>query len=522
MNPNSAAEGECGIVAGVQYPVGRRLPGSLHSVSCSLPTMKDVMGYEEKRPETLERVCVGYPRFLPHPLLGELAREVCRRHGRPEGPLALIPSCTALPALLEFCGLGADEVTCFELPTGAVAVALPLPEDRHRDRVRAFLQHTGWSVSSRQAEDILIAFGVLGERQPEERYLGPDPAGEAVRLWAEFAGHRELKEGIILTGSGMSAFFSAFRAVSDLQASHGRRIWVQLGWLYLDTAEILGKWADPAHPPRRFHRVGDLEEFERFLGEAGNQVAGLVTEAPSNPLLTTPDLRKLRELADRYGFILVLDPSMASAGNVDVLPFADLLTNSLTKYTGGRGDVLAGLVLVNPRSPHAPELSQRLRAQAIPPYEADLRRLVVQVAEASALTAELNTNARQVCAFLETHPAIAAVHHPLGEESRAAFEATLRPGGGPGGVFSFTLKAGFTTFYDALRLPKGPSFGVRFSLLCPFLYLAHYSLVSRPEGRAYLRSQGLEPDLIRFSTGRENPDTICGLLEEALERAQRP
>jgi cystathionine gamma-synthase len=64
-----------------------------------------------------------------------------------------------------------------------------------------------------------------------------------------------------------------------------------------------------------------------------------------------------------------------------------------------------------------------------------------------------------------------------------------------------------------MRLVKGPSFGVRFSLACPFLYLAHYDLVSTGQGRRQLRGHGLEPDLVRLSVGAEPLEAI----QEAIE-----
>src|SRR6185295_8514262 len=54
-------------------PLGQRIPASPHAVSCSLPTMRDVRGYEEKDPETMRQVASGYPRFVVHPFTRQLA-----------------------------------------------------------------------------------------------------------------------------------------------------------------------------------------------------------------------------------------------------------------------------------------------------------------------------------------------------------------------------------------------------------------------------------------------------------------
>jgi cystathionine gamma-synthase len=72
-------------------------------------------------------------------------------------------------------------------------------------------------------------------------------------------------------------------------------------------------------------------------------------------------------------------------------------------------------------------------------------------------------------------------------------------------------------FYDRLRLPKGPSFGMRTTLICPFMYLAHYDLVTSAQGRAQLEANGLDPELLRLCVGTEPVEEIIGALREALE-----
>ena len=55
------------------------------------------------------------------------------------------------------------------------------------------------------------------------------------------------------------------------------------------------------------------------------------------------------------------------------------------------------------------------------------------------------------------------------------------------------------------------------TLVCPFLYLAHYDLVTTPAGRAELAASGLDPDLVRLCVGVEPVEDILGALAEALE-----
>jgi cystathionine gamma-synthase len=54
------------------------------------------------------------------------------------------------------------------------------------------------------------------------------------------------------------------------------------------------------------------------------------------------------------------------------------------------------------------------------------------------------------------------------------------------------------------------------TLICPFMYLAHYDLVTSEAGRAQLRVNGIDPELLRLSVGTEPVDEIIGALAEAL------
>jgi cystathionine gamma-synthase len=54
------------------------------------------------------------------------------------------------------------------------------------------------------------------------------------------------------------------------------------------------------------------------------------------------------------------------------------------------------------------------------------------------------------------------------------------------------------------------------TLICPFMYLAHYDLVTTPTGRAELAQSGLDPDLLRLCVGTEPAEDIIAALDEAL------
>ena len=68
----------------------------------------------------------------------------------------------------------------------------------------------------------------------------------------------------------------------------------------------------------------------------------LTTEIPSNPLLRTADLPRLRKLADKYDFLLMVDETIGNFVNVEVLPYADIVVSSLSKIFSGDANVMGG------------------------------------------------------------------------------------------------------------------------------------------------------------------------------------
>jgi cystathionine gamma-synthase len=317
--------------------------------------------------------------------------------------------------------------------------------------------------------------------------------------------------------TGMNAVHAAFRAVSELQAARGRTIWVQLGWLYLDTIAILKTLTpDAVRDHLCLSDVADLAAVERAFALHGSRIAAIVTEVPTNPLIQTADVAAVTALARRHGALVVLDPTMASPFNLDVLGHADVVVNSLTKFAASEGDVIAGAVVINPAAADADALRAGVAQHVEPVYPRDLARLAAEIAGYEALVARINQTTPRVAAFLEAHPGVGDVFWSLRAGTRDHYLSLARTPESVGAVVSFTVKMPIERFYDRVGIPKGPSFGMANSLLCPYLYLAHYDLVSTEAGRAELRAHGLDPALIRLSIGLESPETIIAALDAAL------
>ena len=72
------------------------------------------------------------------------------------------------------------------------------------------------------------------------------------------------------------------------------------------------------------------------------RILALFCEFPGNPLLRSPDLVKIRQLADKHGFIVVVDETIGNFINVEVMTYADIVVSSLTKIFSGESNVMGG------------------------------------------------------------------------------------------------------------------------------------------------------------------------------------
>ncbi|MDP2137810.1 MAG: PLP-dependent transferase, partial [Candidatus Didemnitutus sp.] len=249
----------------------------------------------------------------------------------------------------------------------------------------------------------------------------------------------------------------------------------------------------------------------------GSRLAGLVTEAPTNPLLQCADLAAVATLARRHGVRVICDPSIASPLNVNVLPHADIVACSLTKYVSHEGDVMAGMAVVNSAGTDAAQLEALLPTFIDVPYARDLARLAAEISSAEEVVERINENTPQVVAFLQQHPAIDRVWWSLQSATVGNYRQIACTPDAVGAVVSFTLQGPLTSFYDRVALPKGPSFGMATTLLCPYLYLAHYDLLPHRSTSTELADAGIPPELIRLSVGAEPAAEIIAALAAALD-----
>ena len=471
--------------------LGRPIPESPHAVSVALPRWEDVVGYEEGRPEVIGRLAGGYPRFVIHPLVKTLAE---RLGGR--APCLPFPSSRAAQMCANFIRRSSGERVEIVAAHGLHGVRT---SEVGAPFLKAFWQHTGMIVSSRQAE------AVLAGRAREKD-------GAAVRhsLRQQLAGFYDCApDDVFLTPSGMAAQFAALQTVTRRRPGQPT---AQLGFPYVDNLKLQEKLGGGGI---LLHDLYRLDGEVRDLLER-QSLAACFCEIPGNPLLGSADVRKITPLLRAHRVPLVVDDVVATPCNVDLNPYADLVATSLTKYLVGTGDAMGGALIVNPRSPLYGELKPLVQAR----HEELLWGEDAAILEANARTfpervRQHNANGLEIAERLRRHPRVERVWYPKWEY-REAYDAVRRPDGGYGSLITFLpaqAEARSARVYDALAVCKGPSLGTMFTLACPFTLLAHYGELDWAE------SCGVSRYLIRISVGLEHPDDLWRRLDTALALA---
>jgi cystathionine gamma-synthase len=477
----------------IDLPLGRAIPPSPHAISVSLPRWSDVIGYEESDPAILAAIASGYPRFVLHPAVRDLNRQIEVRFATP-GERALVwPSASAAERCIAHLARH-GHAGRMVLHEDLVAVLFPgeaLPIARQS------WQHAGEIVSSRRA---LAALEGRGDH----------PAAPAIKE----ALKQRLSEisgipapCVHLFPTGMAALHRALRLI---QAPRPGLPTVQFGFPYVDTLKLQERMGTGTHFFPMGHRE-DLDALERLL--TSGQVSGVFTEVPTNPLMQTVDLPRLSRMTRQAGVPLVVDDSAATFYNLDLRRFADVLVSSLTKHLAGHGEAMGGCLLLNPDSPHFEAMTRILATEPEDLLWGEDAEALLHGSETfSARMPVINRNAETLAKALVAHPAVARVFHPSLDEG-SAYRTLMRPGGGFGGMLSIVLNepARLTPgFYDRLEAAKGPSFGMRSTLVCPYTLLAHYPELDWAE------RSGVSRELIRISVGLEAIEILIDRFTRAL------
>ena len=482
MSPRDLLSEPCWQGADLGHP----LPDATHAVSMALPRWQDVIAYEEQDPSCREALQTIYPRFGLHPLLQTLS-----------GQLA-IDGLTAWPYATEAAARAAEAHCRRKAPQAHTQLTSSGPlVALHTDasaspHAKAFWQHTGLGASSRQAA---VALGL--EQSPSAEDAEAARTSIRQRLAAI---HGIEAERISLHPAGMAGLHAALTAIQQFRP---QRPTLQLGFPYVDVLK---------QPQVVFHggellQPQTLTEVEAALDQ--HQPAAVIVELPSNPLLRCVDLPAVSEMAHSRGIPVIADDTIGTGINLNALPYADLIFTSLTKSFAGRGDVMAGSLLVSPHSRWSTQLLQAITTPA-PLGDGDAIALEQASRDVNERVPQLDRHCLQLAQHLDQHPAVRQVLHP---KDCVNFRGLMRPNAGYGCLLSFVLKDATRTqrVFDALRVSKGPSLGTHFTLACPYTQLAHYDELD------WAADCGVPAHLLRVSVGLEDPNELWQRFAMALE-----
>lgn len=277
-----------------------------------------------------------------------------------------------------------------------------------------------------------------------------------------------------------------------------------------------------------------MDQVEEYLDahyKDGRTVSYAFLEFPSNPILVSADLNRLRRIADRYAFPLVVDDTVGSFCNIDVLPVADLLITSCTKSFSGYADVMCGSVVLNPLSCfYEPFLRRAFKDNFRNEFSpGDAETLLANSEDYLPRSTVLNHNAAVLAAYLSAQASgdpdspIKQVLYPTTSDTRHTYESFMRhttPDFTPG--YGCLLSVDFKTmeaaraFYDDLQVHCGPHLGGHRTLAMPFNAAIFGADPAQVE---YHAAYGAGPGQVRISVGLEDEGEILGTVGEALGRA---
>ncbi|MGB5792872.1 PLP-dependent transferase [Poseidonibacter sp.] len=480
-------------------PCGETLPqNNIHAVSVSMPHLQNVIDYEEQTPEILEKITSAYPRFVLHPYLKKLALYIKDKYSICDDYEVVLLSSQKAVELISDKYFIHNKVEVNE----TFGVILVQKGTSQLQKVLMYIQHVGCNLSSRFAEQYLFDLGLLDCLHKEE-VEDKDKAKDIIIDTLANA-YNQPKENVCLAPSGMNAIYSIVRGLNSIQSHNGRTILVQFGWLYLDTMNIVNHHYTQS---KVFPDILNLDLLEDYLKIDGNKVSAIITEVPTNPLLKTVDIKRLRALCDEYNIPLVIDTTFATPFNLNLEDYADIFVESLTKFACGNADVLMGAIILNKKH-NLSHMSVEFFKHCDPVYIKDMQRLAYEIKGYKTRVKKISSNTKKLVEYFKTSPYIKHIYYCLNDENKDNYSQTMRDDNSLTGIISVTFNKDFKEVYDNLNFAKGPSLGTEFTLLMPYTYLAHWDLVISEVGNKFLEKIGLPIDLLRISVGTEDIEDI--------------
>src|SRR5438128_11902510 len=239
-------------------------------------------------------------------------------------------------------------------------------------------------------------------------------------------------ESALLTASGMAAITSTVLTL----VNRGDHIVAQTNH-YGGTYSLLNNLLPRFGVESTQVDQRDTAAFERALK---TNTKLIIAESPSNPVMRLTDLRAVAKLAKARGIVTLMDGTFATPLNQRPLEMGlDLVFHSATKYFGGHSDLIAGVIMGSASLVEKAWNTSIILGGVLAPFDAWL--LLRGVRTLALRVRQQNDNALALARFLETQPAVKAVHYP-GLESHSQHELASRQMSGFGGMLSFALKGG--------------------------------------------------------------------------------
>ncbi|KIW15914.1 hypothetical protein PV08_05964 [Exophiala spinifera] len=539
-------------------------PAPRHAITTHLPSWEMLLRFaKDKDPEVINMLESMYPRMILHRDVKELMTKIIEYAGvqNTGQTCRLFPSIQAARDCKVFAtsaarGEGAlrdDQLTIhaftFESHAdGAIknkvnvyAVFFPVAST---SVVHGFWTHSGTGISSRMAEYCLQHIDTLDESERHQN-LSSEAVGKLTM--AESLAHHQIKDRITtllkrapiepsrttrlaphdvyLYSTGMSAIYWVHKC---LLSKYGSKT-VLFGFSFSSTIHVLGAFG----PGVEFFGQGDdddlklLEEYLSSQKAKDQKVQAIWTEVPSNPLLNTPDLKRLRELADRYGALLIVDDTIGSFCNIDAFGVADILVTSLTKSFSGYADVLASSAVLNPSASRYVELKALFDETYLNFFfVGDAETLERNSRNYLERSAVLNKNAEKIVEYLvkevdDPHSPVKRVYYPTTSKSVEIYQSMMRPETrdfkpGYGCLFSVEFESldAAVAFYNNLNVHLGPHLGAHLTLAIG------YCMGVYPNEQEWVAQYGLLPTQIRVSAGLEETETLLEDFRVAVEAAK--
>lgn len=343
--------------------------------------------------------------------------------------------------------------------------------------------------------------------------------------------------------SGMAAITAAIQTV----AAAGDNI-VSVSQLYGGTYNLFAHTFPQQGIDVRMASGDDIAALEALIDD---NTKALFCESIGNPAGNVVDLKALSDMAHKHGVPVIVDNTVATP--YLCRPFehgADIVVHSLTKYIGGHGTTVGGIIVDsgkfpwkdNPRFPrfnepdpsyHGVVYAEALgeaafigRARVVPlrnmgaalsPMNAFM---IIQGLETLALRMDRHVeNALKVAQYLKAHEQVSWVNY-AGLETDKNYEVAQRMvGGKPSAILSFGIEGGVEAgakFIDALQMIKRlVNIGDAKSLACHPATTTHRQL-----NEEEMKTAGVSTDLVRLSIGIEHVDDIIADVEQALAAAK--